>query len=187
MPIRKTTEQDLTQIETLYRSAKAALKAQGVDQWQEGDYPSAEDARRDMRQGTGYVLEENGELLAAACIAFGREPTYDVIVDGAWGAQPELYGFLHRIAVAPKAKGKNIAGLFFDELKRQALECGVTVLRADTHRDNLPMQRVLEKAGFSLRGVIYVEDGSERLAYELILSTTQATDCRRQESMGEAP
>lgn len=63
----------------------------------------------------------------------------------------------------------------------------MTVLRADTHRDNLPMQRVLEKAGFSLRGVIYVEDGSERLAYELILSATQATDCRRQESMGEAP
>ena len=176
MPIRKTKEQDLVQIDALYRSAKEALKAQGVDQWQEGDYPNAEDARQDMEQGTGHVLEENGEILAVACIAFGREPTYDVVKDGAWGAQPEIYGFLHRIAVAPHAKGQNIAGRMFEELRRQAIERGITVLRADTHRDNLPMQRALQKAGYSYRGIIYLEDGDERLAYERILSATNSTD-----------
>lgn len=187
MPIRETKEQDLVQIDALYRTAREALKAQGVDQWQDGDYPNAEDARQDMLQGTGHVLEENGEILAVACIAFGREPTYDVIVNGAWGAQPKIYGFLHRIAVAPHAKGQNIAGRMFEELKRQAEQRGIHVLRADTHRDNLPMQRALAKAGYFYRGVIYVEDGSERLAYEKILSPTHLTDCRRQESIGDAP
>lgn len=169
MGIRATRTEDLAQIGRLYQAAKAALKAMGVDQWQQGDYPSAEDARLDMRQHTGYVLEEDGEVIAVACIAFGKEPTYAVIEDGAWTAEPERYGFLHRIAVAPRAKGKNAAGRFFDELKRQAGEQGVTVLRADTHKDNLPMQRVLAKAGFHRCGTIHVEDGGERLAYELIL------------------
>ena len=31
------------------------------------------------------------------------------------------------------------------------------------------MQRVMAKAGLALRGVIHVEDGSERLAYEKVL------------------
>ena len=79
------------------------------------------------------------------------------------------YGFLHRIAVLPEAKGKGAAGLFFDELKRQAQEKGIKVLRGDTHRDNKPMQRVMEKNGLTYRGVIHVEDGAERLAYEALL------------------
>lgn len=169
MTIRKAVPEDLPAIEELYRDAKAALRAQGVDQWQTGDYPGGRDALKDMEDGTAYVLEENGRLLATACLAFGREPTYEVMEQGAWQADPELYGFLHRIAVASPAKGRGAAGLLFDELKRQAGEQGVTVLRGDTHRDNRPMNRTLEKNGFSLRGVIRVEDGSERLAYELIL------------------
>lgn len=170
MIVRKTSPADLPAIDTLYDAARESLKSMGVDQWQEGNYPSAEDAEIDMRAGTSYVLEENGEVLGVACIMFGREPTYEVMTEGSWETDPEAYGFLHRIAVAPKAKGKNAAGLLFDELKRQARERKITVLRCDTHRDNLPMQHALAKNGFSLRGVITLEDGSLRLAYEQILA-----------------
>ena len=40
-------------------------------------------------------------------------------------------------------------------------------LRIDTHKDNLPMQRALAKFGFSYAGIIYIESGAERLAYEI--------------------
>lgn len=170
MTIRKTTAADLPIIGALYDDARAALKAQGVDQWQTGNYPSAETARLDMEQGVGYVLEENGQVLAVACLAFGREPTYEKIEQGTWAADPREYGFLHRIAVSSKAKGRGAAGLMFEELKRQARERGITVIRGDTHRDNQPMQRVMAKAGLSYRGVIRLEDGSERLAFELEMS-----------------
>lgn len=169
MNIRKTLPADLPAIGKLYEAARAALGAMGVDQWQTGDYPSAQDAEADRKAGVGYVLEQDGEVLGVACIAFGQEPTYEVIEQGRWEADPEEYGFLHRISIAPRAKGKNAAGLFFEELKRQARERGVFVLRCDTHRDNLPMQRALAKNGFSPRGVIYVEDGSERIAFEQVL------------------
>lgn len=170
MDVRKTRPEDLPAIDGLYRSARAVLKAQGVNQWQDGDYPSARDARQDMEKGWSYVLEENGRVLATACIAFGREPTYEVIREGSWGADPAEYGFLHRIAVAPEAKGRGAAGLLFHELKRQTRQRGLTVIRGDTHRDNLPMRRVLTKAGLECRGIILLENGDERLAYEALLA-----------------
>lgn len=168
MQIRRTTPADLPAVAALYDEARAALRAAGVDQWQDG-YPDGASARADMEKGIGFVLEDGGEVIATACLAFGREPTYDVIEQGAWQAQGEPYGFLHRIAVSPRAKGKGAAGLFFEELKRQARERGIRVLRGDTHRDNKAMQRVMEKSGLSYRGIIHIEDGTERLAYEIIL------------------
>jgi hypothetical protein len=44
-------------------------------------------------------------------------------------------------------------------------------LRMDTHRDNQPMQRFLEKKDFEGCGIVFVEDGSERIAYHKIINT----------------
>ena len=41
-------------------------------------------------------------------------------------------------------------------------------LRIDTHEDNKVMQHVLEKYGFVRCGIVYVPDGSPRIAYELL-------------------
>lgn len=167
MELRKAQERDVDAIADLYAQARASLREAGIPQWQDG-YPDASDARRDIAAGTGYVLEENGEVIAFACLAFGVEPTYDVIEQGAWQYSGD-YGYLHRVAVSGRAKGRGAAGIFFDELKRQARERGVKALRGDTHRDNAPMQRVMEKNGLSYRGIIHVEDGTERLAYEMMM------------------
>ena len=42
----------------------------------------------------------------------------------------------------------------------------VSELRADTHEDNKIMQAVLERNGFEKCGIIYIEDGSPRIAYQ---------------------
>lgn len=167
MELRPAVKEDVPAIAGLYDMARAALREAGVPQWQDG-YPNGDDALRDIEAGHGYVLTENGQVAAFACLAFGAEPTYDVIEQGSWLGRGE-YGFLHRVAVDPGLKGRGAAGLFFDELKRQARARGVRIIRGDTHRLNLPMQRVMAKNGLELRGVIHVEDGSERLAYECIL------------------
>lgn len=39
-------------------------------------------------------------------------------------------------------------------------------LRIDTHRDNLPMQGASIKAGFERAGVVYVSDGTPRVAFD---------------------
>lgn len=167
MKLRLARREDVPEIARLYDLARAALKDAGVNQWQDG-YPNGEDALADIQAGRGYVLTEDGRVVGFACLAFGVEHTYDVIEQGSWLGQGE-YGFLHRVAVDPETKGRGAAGLFFDELKRQARERGVRIIRGDTHRDNMPMQRVMAKNGLELRGIIHVEDGTQRLAYECIL------------------
>lgn len=45
----------------------------------------------------------------------------------------------------------------------------VRSIRVDTHRDNISMQKMLLKNGFKYCGIIYLKDGSERLAYDKLL------------------
>ena len=40
-------------------------------------------------------------------------------------------------------------------------------LRVDTHRDNKVMQHILTKYGFQRCGIIYVKNGTERIAYQM--------------------
>lgn len=167
LELRKARPEDAPAIGELYDQARAALRAAGVDQWQDG-YPNASDAAEDIRRDMGWVIEEDGGLLAYACLGFGEEPTYRVIEQGRWLGEGE-YGYLHRMAVADRAKGRGLAGMLFAELKRQAEERGVRIIRGDTHRDNMPMQRVMAKNGLEYRGVIRVEDGTQRLAFEALL------------------
>ena len=48
-------------------------------------------------------------------------------------------------------------------------------VRADTHADNVYMQRALEKSGFVRCGRIYTEDGSPRWAYYHKAATQKAS------------
>lgn len=166
--LRLAREEDIPVVARLFDQARQALAAAGVDQWQDG-YPNGEDVRRDVAAGDGYVIVENHRVVAYACLSFGHEPTYDVIANGSWLGRGE-YGFLHRAAVDPDAKGRGLAGELFEELKRQARARGMQAVRGDTHRDNQPMQRVMAKAGLAYRGVITLTDGSERLAFEALLT-----------------
>ncbi len=43
----------------------------------------------------------------------------------------------------------------------------ISNIRIDTHRDNAIMRHLLEKHGFQECGIIYVEDGSPRIAYQI--------------------
>ena len=168
MVILPATEADLQAVIELVAQGRAALARQGVDQWQDG-YPNEETFQEDVARGESWVLEDEGQVVATACLGLGREPTYDTIYQGAWGTEAPEYAFLHRIAVSGACKGKGAPSWFFQELERQARERGLPCLRGDTHRENKIMQRVMEKNGLSCRGVIYLEDGGERLAFEKLL------------------
>ena len=43
---------------------------------------------------------------------------------------------------------------------------GIKNIKIDTHEDNLIMQKLLEKNSFKYCGVIYLLDGSKRIAFE---------------------
>ena len=161
MKIRKTTEADLPRIGEIYENAKRFMRESGnPNQWNSGT-PNIDTAREDMERGVGYVAEENGEIVAVFMFSLDGEPTYAKIHEGKW-LNDAPYGVIHRIAVAEQGRG--IIGHCIDECFALCHN-----LRIDTHRNNLPMQRALQKRGFQYCGIIYLENGDPRVAYEKVL------------------
>ena len=84
--------------------------------------------------------------LAAYCPDYrARNPTYAEIEDGQWMSESE-YGTIRRIAGNGTARGVFEAAIRFCEQRIQHL-------RIDTHKDNKIMCYLIEKHGFSRRGI----------------------------------
>ena len=162
MTIRAATLADLPQLEALFAAARRFMAAGGNPHQWTGGYPGPEDLAADIRAGKSFVCEEGGAILASFFFDCGPapEPSY-ARIDGAW-LREGPYGVIHRVAVADSARGKGVAGACF----AWCFARSGGSLRADTHADNLPMQRALVKNGFSRRGVITLARGGTRWAYE---------------------
>ncbi len=166
MQIRRTTEQDINRIMEIVGQAQEYLRTQGVDQWQDG-YPNAEAFLDDMEKGMSYVVEEEGEVIGTFAFIVEEDPNYKQIYDGTWEGDEE-YAVIHRVAVDNQKKGKGLGGKIVEYAVSECEKCNVTTIRIDTHRDNQSMQRMLLKNGFERRGIIYLESGAERIAFEKI-------------------
>lgn len=158
--IRPATVADLPRIMPIYERARGYMAQNGnKNQWING-YPQESVLIDDINKNRLFVLE-NGEFLDAVFVFFiGLDPTY-AYIEGAWKDGSE-YGVIHRVASSGRAKGVFTSCLDF--CKSQ-----ITHIRIDTHKDNVIMQNTLKKHGFFECGIIYLENGAERLAYELTL------------------
>ena len=163
--IEKTKQSDLIYLMEIFHQAQAALKKINVDQWQNG-YPSEQIILSDIDEEISYVVKNNNQIIATAAIYIGNEPTYDKIYDGVWITDNKPYCVIHRIAVRDDYKGKNIASYLISYGKQIAQLNNAESIRIDTHRDNIPMQKMLNKNGFIYCGIIYLLDGKERFAFE---------------------
>ena len=76
------------------------------------------------------------------------------------------YIAIHRVAISVSSRGSGLSGKIIGYAADFAKEKGRKSLRIDTHRGNVVMRRMLEKNGFSYCGIIYLENGYERVAYE---------------------
>ena len=164
MIVRKTEEKDMDAVCAIYEDASAYFLKNGIPQWQNG-YPNRESLTADMAKESSYVLEDNGTVIATACLLAERDPNYGCIENGQW-LDDEEYVVIHRIAIASACKGNGSAGLLVEEAEKIAYEKGYRSLRADTHDLNLSMQRFLTKHGFVPCGRIYVKDHAPRIGFQ---------------------
>lgn len=162
--IRPAGLEDLPLVMEIYDYARAFMRANGnVTQWVNG-YPSEELIRQEIQDGHSFVCTDgDGEIVGTFCFILGDDPTYQQIYDGAW-LNDEPYGVIHRMGTNGKRKG--IAEACLDWSFQHSDN-----IRVDTHRNNLVMQHILEKNGFKRCGIIYVRDGTERIAYQKIVAS----------------
>ena len=156
---RTATADDLPEILSIYENARAFMRQSGnPNQWR-SHHPAVEILHDDISKGQLYLCMDQEEIAAVFFYVQGIDPTYLQIFDGQW-LNDAPYGVIHRIAVAHPGKG--IADRCYDWALAQCPN-----LRIDTHRDNLPMQRSLQRHGFSRCGTIYLANGEDRIAYHI--------------------
>ena len=156
--IRPAVPADLDEIEEIYAAARQFMCENGnPTQWNDG-YPQRGLLESDIWQEKLYVVTEGGNLCGVFVFALGEDPTYGYLEGGSWRSDAP-YGTIHRIA-------SRSSGVFAAALDFCRSRCGH--IRIDTHADNKPMQHLILKNGFSRRGIIYVADGTPRIAFDLI-------------------
>ncbi len=157
MFIRNSMISETKDIMKVYKNAKAFMIESGnKDQWTSG-YPSRKLIEEDINKGNSYVCIIDDEIVGAFTYFVGIEPSYNRI-NGKW-TKDEAYGVLHRLGISKR--GMNLG----EECIRYCLK-DCKYLRIDTHKANTPMRILLKKNGFNKCGVVYLNDGSERIAYD---------------------
>ena len=157
--IRLAEAGDIPAILKIFEAARGYMRSHGNKvQWVNG-YPGEELLRNDVERAQLYVMEdEDGRPYGAFAFIIGPDPTYAYIENGSWLDDSE-YGTIHRLG--SDGVHKDVFRECMDYCKEQ-----IPHLRLDTHAVNATLQHLARREGFVERGVIYVQDGTPRVAFE---------------------
>jgi hypothetical protein len=158
MEIRLTSLEELDTVMAIYDHARQYMRQNGNhNQWIDG-YPSIELITKDIEEKRSYVCIEDNRIEGVFCFTIGIDSTYLKIYEGEW-LNDRSYGVVHRIASASHKKG--VASFCLDWCYEQCQN-----IRIDTHEDNSVMHNLLLKNGYERCGIIYLESGAPRVAYQ---------------------
>ena len=163
--IRHARKNELERVLEIYGIGRQFMRDHGnPDQWNTS-YPERATLEDDIEKEQLYVIcDENDHPRAVFAFIHGEDPTYGYIEGGSWITDAP-YGTIHRIASDGTTRG--VLSRAVEYVKKQ-----YDHIRIDTHEKNIPMQGAILKNGFEYRGVIYLEDGDPRWAYEYLEGAT---------------
>ena len=158
MNIKKASADNLAEILAVYETARSFMAENGNPTQGSGGYPQEELLTDDIKSQKLYILEDEGVREGVFFFSEGPDSTYGYI-DGKW--QNELpYSVIHRVASRGQKRG--ILKLIVEFCLERSNN-----IKIDTHEDNTVMQKALEKLGFLKCGIIYLEKGEKRIAYQV--------------------
>lgn len=158
--IVKAEKKNLPRVLEIYSYAREFMRENGnPTQWE--NFSAIKDSIvNDMENGNLYLIRDDENIYGAFAFIVGEDSTYKKIEQGEWLSDAE-YGTIHRVASDGRIHG--MMGMIVQFCSER-----IAHLRIDTHADNKIMQHLILKNGFKRCGIIYISDGSPRIAYERI-------------------
>lgn len=150
--IRKAGLQDIGQIEKsytellLYEQEHVAYTV-----WKLGVYPTRETAEKSVREGTLYVLEQDGEICASV-IANRIQPEEYGSIAWKYQAEPDEVFVIHLLCVRPSKAGCGIGRKMVQFAMEEGKRQNCRTIRLDTGAQNKPAVALYQKLGFELAG-----------------------------------
>jgi ribosomal protein S18 acetylase RimI-like enzyme len=169
MNLSPAKTKNLPTIMSIIQDAQIYLASQNIDQWQDG-YPDEKRMLQDISQQESFIVKnEHNDIMGTTMFTTKAEPTYSNI-DGSWlTAKNVIYGVIHRMAVSNNFRKLGVAKFIFKQCEQRLKENKIASMRIDTHEDNKDMQGLLKKLDYVYCGIIFLDDGDKRLAFEKLI------------------
>jgi GNAT superfamily N-acetyltransferase len=155
LPVRKALPDDAPALLQLVRDCVAAMRAAGIEQWDEV-YPDQTVIDRDIAAGTLEVMEDGGVI--AACITVDRnmDPLWK---DLDWSSEGEPCAVVHRLMVHPTRQGRGLAREFMLHAEAVARTMGCRSIRLDCFLQNPASMALYPKLGYRRTGTAAMRKG----------------------------
>lgn len=151
---RKAVPEDTDAVTRIYDAIHDAEEAGAVTiGWVRGIYPTRETAEAAITANDLFVLEEDGEIVAAARINRIQVPEY---ADAHWqfDAPEDQVMVLHTLVVSPRHSGKGYGSRFVAFYEDYAVTHGCPYLRMDTNIKNKIARRMYRKLGYTETDIV---------------------------------
>ncbi|WP_415950727.1 GNAT family N-acetyltransferase [Streptomyces sp. KLOTTS4A1] len=150
---------DLTALVALYDGAARWMQESGIDQWKPGE-KGEEHFRRRIAEGEVWMAYAAGELAGAYELWWEDVP--------AWGEQPPVAGYVHRLMTrrgAPSGTGRALLA----DAERRTAAAGRTLCRLDCVTSNPRLRAYYEGAGYAVVGEQPFKEGAGGSKYGVTL------------------
>lgn len=152
--IRKAVHTDIPAVAAIYgRVHDGEEQGRTTIGWVREIYPTAATAQAAVERGDLFVMEDGGQVVAAAILNQSQVPEY-ALCPWRYPARDDEVMVLHTLVVDPAAQGRGYGRSFVDYYERYALDHGCRYLRMDTNLRNLAARRMYAKLGFAEPGVV---------------------------------
>lgn len=147
--IRKANMNDLDHIEEIYNEIHTEIEeGRARIGWTRGVYPARDIAEDSIRRRDMFVMEVDGQVVAAGRINQYQGPEYD---EATWSfnADPDDVMVLHTLVVSPRVKSRGYGEAFARFYEDYARQQGCKALRIDTNAINAPARSLYRKLGYT--------------------------------------
>ncbi|MFJ5995603.1 GNAT family N-acetyltransferase [Streptomyces sp. NPDC092370] len=142
--VRPAAASDLAALVGLRDDAARWMLARGITgQWRPGELDE-DHFRRVMADGEVWLGESGGRLAGAWEVWWQDED--------AWGAQPPVAGYVHRLMVDRTAAAPGTGRLLLGAAERRVAAAGRTAVRLDCLATNAPLNAYYRAAGYRVVG-----------------------------------
>ena len=166
--IRRAMDSDVDAVERHYTELLTFEQEHGSStNWELGVYPTRAVAEKGVKDGTLYVLEENGEVCASMILNHVQLDAY-ASIPWEYAAEPDKVLVIHTLCVPPSQAGKGAGKRMVLFALEEAARRGCEVMRLDTWENNRPAANLYLKLGFRYAGkaeVLFEGSISENLIF----------------------
>ena len=151
---RKAVISDLDAIDAIYQDIHTGEEeGRTTIGWIRSIYPTRATAESSIRAGDMFVLEEDGQVVAAGKINQEQVPEY-AGCPWTYDAPPEKVMVLHTLVVSPKASGRGLGSRFVAFYEDYARDRACPYLRMDTNERNKAARALYARLGYTEPGIV---------------------------------